>query len=96
MEVQEIISAAIDTFGETNQTVVAIEEMSELQKELCKLMRYGRNRVNIEHIAEEIADVQIMLWELVEMLDVKEMVQQYRNFKLQRLQFKIEKERETL
>ena len=96
MEVQEIISAAIDTFGETNQTVVAIEEMSELQKELCKLMRYGRNRINTEHIAEEIADVQIMLWELVEMLDIKEMVQQYRNFKLQRLQSRVEKERETL
>ena len=96
METQEIISAAIQTFGETHQTVVAIEELSELQKELCKLMRSGRIRHKDEHIAEEIADVQIMLWQLVEMLDIKEMVQQYKRFKLQRLQMRIEKERETL
>ena len=46
------------------QIVVAIEELSELQKELCKVLRY-KNVNNIEHIKEEIADVSIMLDQLV-------------------------------
>ena len=35
--------------------MVAIEEMSELTKELCK---NGRGQENTNHIAEEIADVE--------------------------------------
>ena len=87
MDAKEIISAAIQTFGEKNQTVVAIEELGELQKELCKLLRGSCD--NDEHIAEEIADVQIMLMQLIEMLDIKDIVSQYRQFKLQRLQGRI-------
>lgn len=48
----------------TKQIVVAIEEMSELQKELCKMLRKD-NADNIEHIKEEIADVSIMLNQLI-------------------------------
>lgn len=49
---------------DTKQIIVAIEELSELQKELCKMLRNG-NADNIEHIKEEIADVSIMLDQLV-------------------------------
>lgn len=49
---------------DTKQIIVAIEELSELQKELCKMLRNG-NVDNIEHIKEEIADVSIMLDQLV-------------------------------
>ena len=49
---------------DTKQVIVAIEELSELQKELCKMLRNG-NADNIEHIKEEIADVSIMLDQLV-------------------------------
>lgn len=49
---------------DTKQIIVAIEELSELQKELCKMLRNG-NTDNIEHIKEEIADVSIMLDQLV-------------------------------
>ena len=34
---------AIDTFGRSLQTIVAIEELSELQKELCKVLRDNWN-----------------------------------------------------
>lgn len=44
---------------DTKQIVVAIEEMSELSKELCKTLR-GKND-NKEQIEEELADVVIML-----------------------------------
>ena len=40
------------------QFIVAIEELSELQKELCKLLR---NKGKKENIIEEVADVTIML-----------------------------------
>ena len=40
------------------QLIVAIEELSELQKELCKSLR---DKTNIDNIIEEIADVEIML-----------------------------------
>lgn len=48
---------------DTKQIIVAIEELSELQKELCKMLRKD-NTDNIEHIKEEIADVSIMLDQL--------------------------------
>ena len=43
------------------QLVVVIEELSELQKELCKSLR---DKTNIDNIIEEIADVEIMLEQL--------------------------------
>jgi len=58
----EIYQAALDTWGAESQTVVAFEEMSELQKELCKNLR-GRDNCN--EIAEEITDVQIMLEQMM-------------------------------
>ena len=41
---------------------IFFEEMSELQKELCK---HDRGKDNREAIAEEIADVQIMLEQMI-------------------------------
>lgn len=43
------------------QLIVAVEELSELQKEICKNLR-GQD--NIKELTEEIADVQIMLEQL--------------------------------
>ena len=51
----------IKTFGSKNQILIAIEELSELQKELIK---YLRNKDNQDHISEEMADVYIMLYQL--------------------------------
>ena len=50
------------------QTMVAIEEMSELTKELVKQMR-GRD--NKDAIAEEMADVEIMMCQLRLMYGIK-------------------------
>ena len=40
---------------------MAIEEMSELTKELCKVFRSLEKIANLENIREEIADCKIML-----------------------------------
>ena len=82
-----ICQAALETFGKELQVTMAIEEMSELAKELCKRCR-GRD--NVEAIAEEIADVQIMLQQLVILFDCKETVDKYRQYKLERLAGRIE------
>lgn len=34
-----VLQTAMDTYGSTLQIVVTMEEMSELQKELCKYLR---------------------------------------------------------
>ena len=54
MNERDIIRAALDHYGNDNQVIVAIEELSELQKELCKMQRGEKD---VEHIAEEIADI---------------------------------------
>ena len=53
-----VLQRALDTWGAEAQTRMVFEEMAELQKELCKWLRGLGDR---EHIAEEIADVEIML-----------------------------------
>ena len=56
-----IFEKAIAVYGESLQKQVAIEEMAELTKEVCKDFRGKGNR---EHILEEIVDVSIMLEQL--------------------------------
>ena len=59
MTVNEILRKAIQTYGEEAQEKVAIEECSELIQAICHKHR-GRKH----NIAEEIADVRIMLEQL--------------------------------
>lgn len=81
-EGDEICRAALETFGKSSQMQVAIEEMSELTKELCK---HRRGRDNVETIAEEIADVEIMLQQMVMLFDCAGQVETFRRYKLERL-----------
>ena len=83
----EICRAALEAFGERAQMTMAIEEMSELAKELCKRCR-GRD--NVEAIAEEVADVEIMLQQLVMLFDCAGQVETFRRYKLERLAERIE------
>lgn len=58
-----IYRRAEETYGLDYQLTVAVEELSELQKEVCKL---ARCEGNVMHLTEEIADVQIILAELMQ------------------------------
>lgn len=78
----EICRAALEAFGAEAQMVISIEEMSELTKELCK---HRRGRDNVEAIAEEIADVEIMLQQMVMLFDCSFTVDKFRRYKLERL-----------
>ena len=57
-EITDTYKQAIDLYGEKAQKLMAIEEMSELTKEICKDFRGLLDR---EHLIEEMADVMIML-----------------------------------
>ncbi len=56
-----ILEGAIKKFGPGHQVIVAIEELSELQKELTKWLR---GKCNHDGLLEEMADVSIMLNQL--------------------------------
>ena len=61
------LEKAIATYGKDMQLTVAVEELSELIKEICKNKRGADNRANI---IEEIADCYIMLKQLEIIFDI--------------------------
>lgn len=65
---KQIIARGIEKFG-NNQLIVAIEELSELQKELCK---YFRGKPNLNHITEELSDVMIMCETIKQFFNINE------------------------
>lgn len=77
---------AIDAFGGGKQEEVAVEEMAELIKEICKNWRGKDNRAAI---AEEIADVTIMLEQLRIIYDVNNAVNDYMDSKVERLHMRV-------
>ena len=78
----EVYDLAAEHFGATNQLVVAIEELSECQKEICKAMR---GMADEDHLAEEIADATIMLEQVRLMFSVNEKVCEEMDRKIMRL-----------
>lgn len=81
MNKEEIYKGLIQRFGSEVQQIVAIEELSELQKELCK---WKRGSGDIHHIAEEIADVTIMIEQLQIIFNCSSEVEVLKEQKLQR------------
>ena len=55
MIASEIYKKLREQNGDSAQLVVAVEELSELTKEITKCLR---NKGNIDHLAEEVADVE--------------------------------------
>ena len=77
-----VYEQAITTWGAENQEKMAVEEMSELTKEICK---YWRGSCNLDAIADEIADVTIMLEQLRLIYDLNDMVSEHMDAKITRL-----------
>lgn len=68
-EIIDTYKQAIETYGEHAQKLMAIEEMSELTKEICKDFR---GKLNREHLIEEIIDVIITIDQLIMMYEISE------------------------
>lgn len=86
-EKRSTLIQAICHFGQQMQMLVAIEEMSELTKEIVKHRRGEDNR---RQVAEEIADVGIMLEQLELMFNCRKLTQDIREEKLARLKKRLE------
>ena len=66
-ERRDIMLRAIHRYGEAAQIDMAVEEMAELTKAICKVKRAAPRATTtaaIANVIEEIADVQIMLDQL--------------------------------
>lgn len=78
----KVYNKALGTYGERAQMVVAVEELSECQKEICKFLRGIGNAGNL---AEEIADATIMLEQIRIISGLNEMVCEKMDQKIRRL-----------
>ena len=83
----EVLQRALDTYGSALQIVVMMEEMSELQKELCK---YLRGKYSPANIAEEIADVEIMIEQMKMLFCCADDVRDVRRRKVERLKERLD------
>lgn len=86
-----IYETALAHYGGEMQTMVCVEEMAELMKELSK---NARGEDNVKAIAEEIADVEIMLEQMKLLHGCDRLVGMYKDVKLERLARRIERENE--
>ena len=85
-----ILERAIETYGKDMQLNVAIEEFSELIKEICK---HKRGEDNLDNIIEEMADCYIMMEQLEIIFDITiDQTNAVINQKLARLEKRLKKE----
>lgn len=82
-----VYGQAVVKYGIDAQIVVCIEELAELQKELCKALR---SNCNSENLIDELADVQIMVEQMRLLFDSEN------NAVGDRIKFKIERLKKRL
>lgn len=84
---KELYTQLLTLYG-AQQVIVAIEELSELQKELCKALRF---KVNLQNIVEEIADVEIMLEQMKIYFKINETeIEEMKKHKIERTKERLE------
>ena len=84
----KVLVGAIKKYGGKLQSVVAIEELSELQKEISKFIRC---KGDILGLKEEIADVYIVLEQLKIIYNISDYdIDSYKKFKIDKLKESIE------
>jgi len=80
----DIFSQTVERWGRDSQILLALEEMSELSVELLKNLR-GRD--NVDKIAEELADVYVVLEQARRIYDIKnDAIQKIADSKIDRLE----------
>ena len=87
-----VYKRALELYGRENQLIVAVEELDELGKEICKELRGIGTLTNI---AEEIADVRIVLEQLEMIFDCREEVEDWILAKSERLANQMDKDEQN-
>jgi len=88
-EERELFKNVIEKWGSEAQILMVLEEMSELSTNLCHHLR-GRDVTNIT-IAEEIADVRLMLDQLEYVFNCDIYVSDFRKTKIKRLKERLQR-----
>lgn len=83
---KDLYQRVLDKYGFDAQMTVVIEELSELIKEICK---NKRGNSNLDSIAEEVADVEIMCEQLRFIFQFDYRVDEWKKAKLDRLNERI-------
>jgi hypothetical protein len=89
-KLRDNIKKIADHYGFELQSKMLVEEMAELTKEVSKHWRGEENHI---FIAEEIADVEIMLEQIKHLLGIKREVDQWKNRKILRQMKRMEGEK---
>lgn len=78
----KVYDQALNTFGQEIQLIVALEELSECQKEICKALR---GQPDWHNLAEEVADAFIMLEQVRRIFKIGALVDATMELKMVRL-----------
>ena len=82
MNSKDLCCQVIALYGAENQMDQAIEECAEL---IVAIRHYRRGRASISAIAEEIADVEIMMTQLRLIFNADSMVEGFKGEKIERM-----------
>ena len=84
---KQLLERVITANGMNKQLDIAIEEMSELMKAICKVKRHSYTQEDyLVNLAEEMADVEIILAEIKLLFDNDDKVKEWKIYKLDRLE----------
>ena len=89
-----VLTHALTTYGSEAQVDMMIEEMSELTKALLKQRRaqkssYQYDRERVKAIIEEMADVYIVLLQMIRLFGSPSLFEEYVNDKILRLRLRL-------
>ena len=89
-----VLMHALTTYGSEAQVDMMIEEMSELTKALLKQRRaqkssYQYDRERVKAIIEEMADVYIVLLQMIQLFNAPLLFEEYVNDKMLRLRLRL-------
>ena len=79
----KVYADALDTYGLNGQLLKALEELTEVQLEIYRILE---GRPNVMHLAEEVADATLMLEQVRLMFGINEEVCEFMDAKVLRLQ----------
>lgn len=87
-KLKEVYQTLFDKYDDI-QLWVAVEELSELQKAICKYIRaeaFGKlKQDHIDNLAEETADVLICLEQITVLFNMEKAVAKHKNKKIDRI-----------
>ena len=95
----EIIEKAIKQYGSHNQMLKCIEECNELSRAISRILielssgEGATSKESQDNLYEELADVEIMLAQVIKMFDCSDEVQIEMTRKLQRLKERLENDK---